>query len=100
MKTVAPLYVPATPEPEEFAEWIASRREIIARDGYAVRAGAGARGHTIEIKSLTPHDLLAADDPLRTNVWCVLALPDGAREFAHACDRDAVLGRLQWYAQK
>lgn len=95
MKPVAPLFVPANPEPEEFAEWIASRREIIARDGYALRAGAGARGHTIEIKSLTPHEQLAAEDPLRTNVWCVLALPDGAREFAQRSERDAVLGRLQ-----
>lgn len=90
-----PLFAPPSPWPEEFLGWLKDRREVIARDGYALRAGQGARGHTIEVKSLTPHDHLAADDPLRVNEWCVMSLPEGGREFAHATDRDAVHSALQ-----
>lgn len=59
-------------------EWIAERREIIHRDGYAVRAGRG----TIEVKSL------------HTNEWLVLQLPHNARCFADDADRAAVLTQL------
>lgn len=90
-----PLFVPASPWPQEFWLWLKERNEVIARDGYAVRPGTGVRGCTIEIKSLTPHDKLAAVDPLRTNEWCVMSLPEGAREFASVDDRDAALRRLQ-----
>ncbi len=62
-------------------QWIEERREIVVRDGFALRAGAPRR--TIEIKSL------------RTNEWCVLTLPGGAFEFVELADRDAVLARLQ-----
>lgn len=62
-------------------EWVALRREIIVRDGYAVRAGAPA--WSIEIKSL------------HTNEWCVLTLNEtGARAFASEAERDAVLREL------
>ncbi len=60
-------------------EWIADRREIIVRDGYATRAGEGA---SIEIKSL------------RTNEWLYLVLPGGARDFVCEATRDAVLRQL------
>lgn len=61
-------------------EWIATRREIIVRDGYALRAGVAP---TIEIRSLV------------TNEWCVLVLNEaGARVFASAQDRDEVLLQL------
>lgn len=94
MKLQIPLYTLPTPEPEDVTAWIASRRAIIARDGYAIRAGVGPRGFTIEVKSLTPSEQLAAVDPLRTNVWCIMGLPEGASEFHRAADRDAVLNRL------
>jgi hypothetical protein len=59
--------------------WIAERREVIQREGYALRAGAGA---SIEIKSLT------------TNEWLRLALPDKAPAFTTEAERDAVLAQL------
>ena len=89
-----PLFVRDQVKPEVLDDWLASRRDVIARDGYALRAGHGRRGATIEVKSLTPHELLAADDPLRVNVWCVMALPEGAREFAREEERDEVLQLL------
>lgn len=61
-------------------DWIPLRREIIVRDGVAVRAGAGA---SIEVKSLT------------TNEWCRLTLHGGAQAFVTFADRDAVLAQLQ-----
>lgn len=68
-------------------EWIAVRREIILRVGYAVRAGEGGvdlagAPYTIEVKSLT------------TNEWWRLMLPNDGTEFAHAAERDAVLQLL------
>lgn len=73
------------------AEWIATRREIIARSGYAVRArGVGS----IEIKSLTPVEHLASHDRLRVNQWLPLMLPNEASCFATAAERDAVLQQL------
>ena len=81
-----------TKEPATLAqcdqEWIAVRRGVIVRDGYATRAGevgvdlAGAP-FTIELKSLT------------TNEWSRLMLPGETTVFATAADRDAVLKRLQ-----
>lgn len=70
------------------AEWIETRREVIARDGYASRAGEvgvdlAGTPYTIEIKSLT------------TNEWGRLTLPGGSTEFTSATERDAVLTRLQ-----
>lgn len=70
------------------AEWIETRRAIIARDGYAARAGEvgvdlAGTPYTIELKSLT------------TNEWGRLTLPGGGTVFATAADRDAVLVRLQ-----
>ena len=60
--------------------WIATRREVIVRDGHALRAGAGC---AIEIKSLT------------TNEWHWLTLPGGAIAFTTDADRDAALAKLQ-----
>lgn len=74
------------------AEWIALRRDIIAHEGRAVRAGEAP---TIEIKTIAQVEHLAAHDPLRANAWCVLALPNEATCFATAADRDAVLQQLQ-----
>lgn len=73
------------------ADWIKVRREIIHREGYAMRAGAN---NTIELKSLTPFEQLAAWDPLRINQWVPIALPNEAIVFASAADRDAVLQQL------
>lgn len=71
---------PVTAE-ECSAEWIAIRREIILREGRAVRAGESAP--TVEIKSLV------------TNEWAVLTLPNEATRFATVQDRDVVLAQLQ-----
>lgn len=71
---------PVTPD-QISAEWLAERREIVARDGYALRAGEHRA--TIEVKSLV------------TNEWCLLTLPGGALEFASPLTRDAVLLELQ-----
>lgn len=60
-------------------EWIAERREIILREGRAVRAGAGNR---IEVKSLTD------------NRWYCLTLPGGALAFTLELERDAVVHAL------
>jgi hypothetical protein len=59
--------------------WIAERREIILRDGYALRAGAG---NTIEANRY--HD----------GNWRVITLPNEATTFVTETDRDAVLARL------
>ncbi len=83
MKTPDPITVEQiTPE------WIALRREVIVRDGYAVRAGEvgvdlSGEPFTIELKSLT------------TNQWGAIVLPGGAIAFTTAADRDAVLRKLQ-----
>ena len=63
-------------------DWIRDRREVIRRDGYALRAGTAEAGPTIEIKSLT------------TNEWLFLMLPNEATCFVAAVDRDAVLDLL------
>jgi hypothetical protein len=64
-------------------EWFAERREIVQRDGYALRGAPCAGGHTIEVKSLT------------TNEWQPLGWHAGALCFATAAERDAALGKLQ-----
>ena len=74
MITAAPITRAQLPE-----GWIAERREVIVREGYALRAGAAA---TIEIKSLT------------TNEWLYLALPDKATAFTSEADHDVVLAQL------
>ena len=74
MITAAPITRAQLPE-----GWIAERREVIAREGYALRAGAGA---CIEIKSLT------------SNEWLRLALLDKTTAFTTEADRDAVLAQL------
>ncbi len=61
------------------ADWPATVREIVRRDGQPVRAGAG---NSIQVKSLT------------TNQWLTLQLPNGAKHFAHEADRDAILGQI------
>ena len=63
-------------------DWISARREIATRDGHALRAG---RGNTIEVQSIN------------TGEWLTLQLPDNARNFATAADRDAVLRHIQGY---
>lgn len=63
-------------------DWISDRREIAQRDGHALRAG---HGNTIEVQSIN------------TGEWLTLQLPDNARDFATAADRDAVLRQLQGY---
>lgn len=75
MKQVGPITIA-----EITPEWVALRREIIVRDGYAARAG---ESFSIELKSLT------------TNEWFVLTLTGGARSFTTAADRDVVLSQLQ-----
>ncbi len=73
-------------------DWLAERRALIARAGYALRAGAGL---TIEIKTLTPIEQMAGHDRLRVNQWLALQLPADAACFATEQDRDAVLATLQ-----
>lgn len=60
--------------------WIQERREIIVREGYALRPGLDL---TIEVKSLT------------TNEWLPLTLPGDTIRFVSSAERDAVLRRLQ-----
>ncbi len=74
MTTPAPIALAALPP-----EWLAERREIIARDGVAVRAGLGP---WIEVQSIN------------TGAWLKLALPGGAVEFMTFAERDAALAEL------
>lgn len=63
-------------------EWAEFIREIVQREGRAVRAGAG--NNTIEAKSLTK------------NEWFTLPLPpDGKPHFPTTADRDQALARIQ-----
>ncbi len=61
-------------------DWCDKVREILRRDGYAVRG----RSDTvmIEVKSLT------------TNAWHSLSLPTGATSFISLGDRDIVLAKI------
>ena len=61
-------------------EWIEERREIVARDGYALRAGCGLN---IEVKSLT------------TNRWLLLPLPGKASGFTDKAQLAAALAALR-----
>lgn len=67
-------------------EWIAERREVIGREGFALRAAPIAA--RIEIKTQRPEP---AAPP---NTWIALTLPGGALEFLRLADRDAVLRQL------
>lgn len=60
--------------------WIEMLREIVQRDGQAVRAGAG---DSIEALSL------------RTNEWMPIRLPDGGTAFPTTRERDQALTRIQ-----
>ncbi len=62
-------------------EWPEVVREIIHREGNAVRANP--LKPVIEIKSTT------------TNRWHPLALPGGGSEFASFTDRNLVMARIQ-----
>lgn len=62
-------------------EWTEYMRELIQREGHAVRAGEG--NATIEAKSL------------RTNEWLSLPLPGGKPEFPTTAERDKALARIQ-----
>jgi len=61
------------------ATWPATVREIVQREGAAMRAGAGA---SIEVQSIN------------TGEFMPLLLPGGAMEFATAAERDAVLAQI------
>jgi len=83
MKTPAPITIA-----EITSEWTELRREVIRREGYALRAGQfgtdlAGEPFSIELKSLT------------TNDWGAIVLPGGALAFTTAADRDAVLKQLQ-----
>jgi hypothetical protein len=60
-------------------EWIELRREIIAREGCAVRPGHDA---TIEVQSIN------------TGAFLALMLPGGGTRFVTRADRDAILTAL------
>lgn len=60
-------------------EWISDVREILVRDGQAIRAGDGP---SIEAKSL------------RTNKWGRLMLPGSGTTFTDVAERDVVLAKL------
>ena len=72
------------------SEWIEQRREILAREGRAVRAG---EGNTIEVKSNRTLGVIE-DRPVESNEWFYLTLPTGALAFQHTLERDAVLHAL------
>ena len=74
-------FVPVTLA-EISAEWLEERRELIAREGRAVQAGACAEGFTIEVKSLV------------SNEWHPLGWHCGAVCFATAAERDQVMKGL------
>jgi hypothetical protein len=59
--------------------WPATVREIVQREGVAMRAGAGG---SIEVQSIN------------TGEFMPLLLPGGAMEFATAAERDAVLAQI------
>ncbi len=64
-------------------EWIADRRELIAREGRAVRGATTLAGaFTIEVKSL------------RTNTWHPLGWHCGCVCFATQGERDQILQQL------
>ncbi|MDF3059398.1 MAG: hypothetical protein K0R17_3613 [Rariglobus sp.] len=62
-------------------EWTEYMRELIQREGRAVRAATG--NNTIEAKSLTEND------------WFSLPLPNGEPHFATTAERDQALTRIQ-----
>jgi len=72
---IAPIALADLPD-----DWIEERREIVAREGNAVRAHAASLN--IEVKSL------------RENRWLRLPLPSKAPSFAVAADRDFVLAEM------
>ncbi len=90
MKTPPPLDL-ATIHLDELAAWIAMRREIIARDGYAARASEGAL--SIELKARLSDD--ATPSARMSNEWHPLTLPGGALAFVNAEQRDLVLAGLE-----
>lgn len=77
-----PPFNPAALAPEVLAEWIATRREILAREGQAVKGGEERGAPVLLVKSLV------------TNEWCVLELPERARAVVSATARDALLAAL------
>jgi len=84
MNDAAKPPVSATDFPED---WVAIRREVIVRDGFALRAGLhgvdlAGEPFTIEIKSLTD------------NRWQWLALPGNGVRFATRELRDDILKQL------
>ncbi len=76
LKPIPPVGAEAITE-----EWSDMVREIVRRDGNAVR-GSGAEP-IIEIKSLT------------TNHWHPLGLPGGGTTFVTYDDRNVILHRIQ-----
>lgn len=85
-----PIIKPATAA-DCTEEWIALRRDTLARCRIPARAG---KGNTIELCSLTPVEQLAEHDRLKMNPWVPMILPGGAACFATEGDRDAVLHQL------
>lgn len=85
------MSTPATTKPFSalnLTEWADYMREIVKREGRAVRAGAAL---TIEVKSLTTTE--ATD--VTTNEWYSLPLPPlGKPHFPTAADRDTALTRI------
>ena len=77
---------PNTPPPVTAVDlpdhWLGERREIIFRDGHALRAGAGL---WIEVQSINSPDY-----------WGRLNLPGNVTTFATLRDRDLVLEKL-WH---
>ncbi len=76
LKPIPPVTADSIPP-----EWTEIVREIITRDGNAVRASA--LSPIIEVKSLT------------TNRWHSLSLPGGGTAFTSYGDRNAVLNAIQ-----
>ena len=80
MTSFKPIFLPPIAFAELTAEWLEERREVIARDGYALREGPA---FTVEIKSLT------------NNRWLTLPLPGKAVGFVNVEELRLALAALQ-----
>ena len=80
MTTFRTIALPPIAYAELPAEWVDERREVIAREGYALREGSA---FSVEIKSLT------------NNRWLTLPLPGKASGFTDAQQLALALAALR-----
>jgi hypothetical protein len=80
MTTFRTIALPPIAYAELPPEWVEERREVIVRDGYALREGPS---FTVDIKSLT------------SNRWLTLPLPGKAVGFVSAAELRLALAALR-----